>query len=73
MHTLLEHLHQGGNYSAHIASHQAELSREEKFINQNSLSIYDLKIDYLNLDNSVRKYKRAIFLIQGAFTVEFHT
>ena len=31
MHTFLDNLCQGGKYSAQIASHQAELSREEKF------------------------------------------
>ena len=29
MHTLLDNFHQGGKYSAQIASHQAELRREE--------------------------------------------
>ena len=31
MHKFLDNLHQGGKYSDQIASHQAELSREEKF------------------------------------------
>ena len=31
MHTFLDNFHQGGKYSAQIASHQAELRREEKF------------------------------------------
>ena len=39
MHTFLDNFHQGGKYSAQIASHQAELSREEKFTNQKSLNI----------------------------------
>ena len=30
MHTCMDNFHQGGKYSAHIASHQAELRREEK-------------------------------------------
>ena len=30
MHTFLDNSHQGGKYSAQIASHQAELRREEK-------------------------------------------
>ena len=30
MHTFLDNFHQGGKYSAQIASHQAELRREEK-------------------------------------------
>ena len=29
MHTFLDNFHQGGKYSAQIASHQAELRREE--------------------------------------------
>ena len=29
MHTFLDNFHQGGKYSAQIASHQAELTREE--------------------------------------------
>ena len=31
MHTFLDNFHQDGKYSAQIASHQAELRREEKF------------------------------------------
>ena len=31
MHTFLDNFHQGEKYSAQIASHQAELRREEKF------------------------------------------
>ena len=31
MHKFLDHFYQDGKYSAHIASHQAELRREEKF------------------------------------------
>ena len=34
MHTFLDNFHQGGKYSAQIASHKAELRREEKFIDQ---------------------------------------
>ena len=52
MHTFLDNFHQGGKYSAHIASHQAELWREEKFTDQKSLNISSLKTDYLNLDSS---------------------
>ena len=52
MHTFLNNFHQSGKYSAYIASHQAELKREEKFTDQNSLSISYLHTDYLNLDNS---------------------
>ena len=31
MYTFLDNFHQGGKYSTKIASHQAELRREEKF------------------------------------------
>ena len=31
MHTFMDNFHQGGKYSAQIASHQAELRREENF------------------------------------------
>ena len=39
MHTFLDKFQQGGKYSAQIASHQAELRREEKFTDQKSLNI----------------------------------
>ena len=52
MHTFLDNFHQGGKYSAQIASHQAELMREEKFTDQKSLNIPSLQTDYLNLDIS---------------------
>ena len=45
MHKFLDNFHQGGKYSAQIASHQAELRREEKFTEQKSLNISSLKID----------------------------
>ena len=35
MHTFLDNFHQGGKYSAQIASHQAELSIKETFTDQN--------------------------------------
>ena len=35
MHTFLDNFHQGGKYSAQIDSHQAELRRKEKLIDQN--------------------------------------
>ena len=41
-----------GKYSAQIASHQAELRREERFTDQKSLNISSLKTDYLNLYSS---------------------
>ena len=52
MHTLLDNFHQGGKYSAQIASHQVELRREENFTDQKSLNISSLQTDYLNLDTS---------------------
>ena len=45
MHTFLDKFHQGGKYSAQIASHQAELRREEKFTDQKSLNISSLQTD----------------------------
>ena len=50
--TFLDNFHQGGKYLAHIASHQAELRREEKFPDQKSLKISSLQTDYLNPDSS---------------------
>ena len=52
MQTFLNNFHQGGKYSAQIASHQAELRREEKLTDQNSLKISSLQTDYLNIDSS---------------------
>ena len=42
MHTFLDNFHQSGKYSAQIASHQAEMRREEKFTDQKSLNISSL-------------------------------
>ena len=52
MHTFLDNFHQGGKYSAQIASRQAELRREEKFTEQKSLNISSLQTDYLSLESS---------------------
>ena len=52
MHILLYNFHQGGKYSAQIASHHAELRREENFTDKKFLSISYLQNDYLNLDSS---------------------
>ena len=54
MHTFLYNYHQCIKYSAQIEIEQAELKREETFAYQKSLSISALKINYLNLENSVR-------------------
>ena len=51
MHTFLYIFHEGEKYSAQIASHQAELRREEKCTDQKSLNISSLQTDYLNLDS----------------------
>ena len=42
MHVFLDNFHQGGKYIVHIASHQAELRREEKFTDQKSSYISSL-------------------------------
>ena len=52
MHTFMDNFHQVEKNSAQIASHQAELRREEKFTNKKSLSISSLQTDYLNLESS---------------------
>ena len=58
MKTFSDNLQKWGNYYAQIEINQAELRREEKFIDHKSLTISDLQIDYLNLDNSVRNIER---------------
>ena len=52
MHIYLDKFCQGGKYSAQIASHQAELRREENFTDKKYLYISSLQTDYLNLDRS---------------------
>ena len=62
MHTFLDNFRQGGKYSAQIASHQAELRRQEKITDHKSLNISSLQTDYLNLDRrsgSSRNIERA--------------
>ena len=62
MRTFLDNFHQGGKNSDQIASHQAELRREEKFTVQKLLNVSSLKTDYLNLDSrsgSGRNIERA--------------
>ena len=39
MHTFLVNFHQSGKYSAKLASHQEELRREEKYLDQKCLNI----------------------------------
>ena len=53
MGTFLDNFHQSAKYSAQLASHQAELRREEKYPDQKCLNISSLQIDYLNLYSSV--------------------
>ena len=52
MRTFLDNFHQGGKYSAQMASHQAELKKEENFTHKKYLSISYLQTDYLNLARS---------------------
>ena len=61
MHIFFNNFHRGGKDNAQIASHQAELRKEENGIDQKSLSITSLQTDYLNIDRSSssnRKNKR---------------
>ena len=58
MHTFLDNFHQSGKYSAQLASHQAELRREERYPDQKCLNISSLPTDYLNLDNSLSRSSR---------------
>ena len=51
MHTFLYKFEQDGKYSDQITSHQAELRREEKFIDKKSLKISSLQTDDLNIDS----------------------
>ena len=52
MHTFLDNFQQSGKYSAQLASHQAELRREEKYPDQKCFNISSLQTEYLNLDSS---------------------
>ena len=71
MHTFLDNFHQSGKYSAQLASHQAELRREEKYPDQKCLNISSLQTDYLNLDSSVSgsiRHNEKANYIQTKFT-----
>ena len=73
MDTLLDIFHQGGKYSAQIASHQVELRRKGKFTDQTYLSISSLQTDYLNLDSSsgfIRNSEREKLFRQSVHFVE---
>ena len=52
MHTFLDNFQQSEKYSAQLASHQAELRREENHPDQKCLNISSLQTEYLNLDSS---------------------
>ena len=52
MHTFLDNFHQSGKYSSQLASHQAELRREENYPDQKCLNISSFQTEYYNLDNS---------------------
>ena len=69
MHTLLENIQNGGKYSDQVASHKAELRIEERFFNKKYLSISDLQIEYLHLDNLIRNNEVGKFPNQGVVTV----
>ena len=58
MHIFLDNFHQGGKYTAQIASHQSKLRREEIFTNQKYLYISSLQTDYWNLDSSSSSVKK---------------
>ena len=73
MQSPLDNSQKGRNYYAQIASHQMEFRRKEEIIDQKSLSTSDLKIGYLNLENSVSNNERANFLNQCELTVDVCT
>ena len=52
MHTFLDNFHQGGKYSAQIASRKTELRREGNFADKKSLKISSLHTDHLSFDRS---------------------
>ena len=65
MNIFLYNFQQGGQYTAQIASHQAELIREEIFTDQRYLSIISIQTDYLYRDSisgSGRNNERANFV-----------
>ena len=72
----MDKFHQGGKYTARIASQQAELRREEKFTDQKYLSVTYLQTDYLNLDrisDSGRNNERENIVHKNALFVEVLT
>ena len=77
MHTFLDNFQQSGKYSSQLASHQAELGREEKYPDQKCLNISSLQTDYVNLENSLsgssRHSDKEILPRQSAHIVDFLT
>ena len=45
IHTFLDNFHQSGKYSAQLASHQAEMRREEKYLDLKCLKISSLQTE----------------------------
>ena len=60
MHKFLDHFHQSEKYSSKLASHQAELRREENYPDQKCLNISSLQTYNLNIDNSLSGSSRHI-------------
>ena len=58
MHTFLDNFQQSRKYSSQLASHQAELRREEKYPDQKCLNISSSQTEYLNLDSSISGYSK---------------
>ena len=65
MHNFSENFQKRDIYSDQIASHQEEFRGEENIVDQKSLSLSALHIDYLHLNNPVRDKKDQTFLNQG--------
>ena len=77
MHTFMDNFQQSGKYSAQLASHQAELRREEMYPDQKCLNISSLQTEYLNLDSSKssqgKHMKKKTLPRQSAHIVELLT
>ena len=52
MHIFLDNFHQGGKYSAQIATYQEEFTREGEITDLKYLSTSSLQTDHLNFDRS---------------------
>ena len=78
MHTFLDNFQQSGKYPAQLASHQAELRREENYPDQKCLNISSLQTEYLNIDSSQsgsskHNEKKKTLPRQSAHIVDFLT